>query len=251
MKTVIATLLLIAVITFLIIAMIGRKETVHHHKFIALFFLFYFIDNLAITLANRFPEVQLIPNHVWGGFLICSWSGKMYSVFIMLLLLYLFRPVFNDYEVGLSLQQSKGSLLPSAVIILAITLWSSFVGSKSPPGAFDPPTLIYLAVMPGLNEELVYRGILPVCLGRLFPANWNVASARIGWAIVIPTVLFGLLHGLWVDEHFKLHLEVIWIRNALLSGFIFAWLKERTGSLIMPTIAHGTWDFFLFLPRMI
>jgi membrane protease YdiL (CAAX protease family) len=78
-----------------------------------------------------------------------------------------------------------------------------------------------------------------------------VASARIGWAIVIPTVMFGLLHGLWLDEHFKLHLEVIWIRSALLSGFIFAWLKERTGSLIMPTLAHGTWDFFLFLPRMI
>jgi membrane protease YdiL (CAAX protease family) len=175
----------------------------------------------------------------------------MYSIFIMLLLLHLFRPVFTDCEVGLSLQQSKGSLLPSAIIILMIAFWSSFVGSKSPPGAFDPPTLIYLAVMPGLNEELVYRGILPVCLGRLFPMGWNVASARIGWTIVIPTVMFGLLHGLWLDEHFKLHLEVIWIRNALLSGFIFAWLKERTGSLIMPTIAHGTWDFFLFLPRMI
>lgn len=251
MKAVTATLLVIAAATFLIIAMIGRKETVHYGKFIGLFFLFFFIDNLVITLTNRFSEVQLIPNHVWGGFLICSWSGKIYSIFIVLLLLRLFRPILNGSEVGLSLQHSQGSLFPAAVIILMIAFWSSFVGSKAPQGAFDIPTLLYLAVMPGLNEELVYRGILPVCLGRLFPASWNVAYARIGWAILIPTILFGLLHGLWLDQQFNLHLEVVWIRNALLSGFIFAWLKERTGSLIMPTIAHGAWDFFLFLPRMI
>ena len=40
------------------------------------------------------------------------------------------------------------------------------------------------------------------------------------------------------------------IRNALISGFIFAWLRERTGSLVMPVLAHGAWDFFLFLPRL-
>ncbi len=251
MKAVIATLLLIAVITLLIIIMIGRQEAIHRRKLIALFFLFYFIDNLAIVFANRFPEVQLIPNHVWNGFLICSWSGKAYSLLIVLLLLRLFRPVLNDSEAGLSVQHSQGSLLPSILIILAITLWSSFVGSQSPRGAFDPQTLLYLAVMPGLNEELVYRGILPVCLNKLFPMNWSVASAKIGWNLIIATVMFGLLHGLWLDDHFKLHLEVLWIRNAFLSGFIFAWLKDRTGSLIMPIIAHGAWDFFLFLPRML
>jgi hypothetical protein len=155
MKTVIATLLLIAVITFLLIAMIGRKETVHHGKFIALFFLFYFIDNLVITLTNRFPEVQLIPNHVWGGFLICSWSGKMYSVFIVLLLLHLFRPVFNDYEVGLSLHQSKGS--PSlGCHHLGDSILGIFVGSKS-PGSLRYTDVAIFAVMPGLNEEFVYR----------------------------------------------------------------------------------------------
>jgi membrane protease YdiL (CAAX protease family) len=118
-------------------------------------------------------------------------------------------------------------------------------------GPFDLGLLLYLAILPGFNEELVYRGVLPAFLDRFFPKNWVLAAAKIGWGTIIPSILFGLLHGLWLDDHFELHVEIIWIRNALISGFIFAWLRERTGSLLMPIIAHGAWDFFLFLPRMI
>ena len=132
-----------------------------------------------------------------------------------------------------------------------IAVWSSFLSSRSPKGDLDPLVLVYLAVMPGLNEELVYRGVLPACLDRIFPQGWALASARMGWGVMVTTLLFGLLHGLWLDEHFVLHANLVWIRNAFISGFIFAWLRGRTGSLVMPVIAHGAWDFFLFLFRML
>lgn len=251
MKSTLLTQLLIGLIAFLTLLVIGKREIIHHNRFIVIFFLFYFVDNLAIALANQFSSLQFIPNHLWGGFLICGWSGKVYSILITLILLYVFRSFLLLNEVGLSLKQSDGSLIPSAGIILIIALWSAFVGSHAPQGDFDIATLVYLAIMPGLNEEFVYRGILPACLDRLFSKNWTLASAKIGQSIVIMTMLFGLLHGLWLDDHFEIHIEIIWIRNALLSGFIFAWLRERTGSLIMPIVAHGAWDFFLFLPRMI
>jgi len=41
----------------------------------------------------------------------------------------------------------------------------------------------------------------------------------------------------------------VWVFN--LSGFIFAWLRALTGSLIMLILAHGTWNFFLFFFKMI
>ena len=251
MKSALLTQLLIGLITFLTLLVVGKTEIIRHRGFIVIFFLFYFVDNLAIALTNQFPGLQFIPNHLWGGFLVCGWSGKVYSIVITLILLYIIRPLLSFSEAGISPRQNKGSLIPSAGIILSVALWSAFVGSQFPQGDFDLTTLVYLAVMPGLNEELVYRGILPACLDRLFPKNWVLASAKVGWGTVITTALFGLLHGVWLDNHFEFHFEVFWIRNALVSGFTFAWLRERTDSLIMPMIAHGAWDFFLFLPRMI
>jgi uncharacterized protein len=251
MKGILLTLFMIGLIIFIFLMLIGRRALPRHYRFVAIFFLFYFIDNLAVTFANHFPQLQFVPNHLWSGFLLCGWSGKSYSILLTLILIYFFRSVLSFRETGISLQHNEGSLIPSAGIILMITFWSSFVGSRSPRGDFDMTTLVYLSIMPGLNEELVYRGVLPACLDRLFPKSWIWASAKVGWSTIITTVLFGLLHGLWLDDQFEFHVEITLIRNAILSGFIFAWLKERTGSLIMPIIAHGVWDFFLFLPRMI
>lgn len=62
--------------------------------------------------------------------------------------------------------------------------------------------------------------------------------------------MFGLLHGLWLDSNLSFHVEVAALRNAVISGFIFAWLRVRTGSLVLPIVAHGLEDLLFFLPRM-
>lgn len=251
MKAILSSLSLIAVIIFLVLLMAGRRKLIHHYKYVVLFFLFYFTDNLVIALANHYPNLQITPNHLWEGFLLWGWSGKIYSIVFILFLLHAIRSVLLFEETGLTLRQKQGSIVPSLIVILFIALGSSAIGFLSPKGKFDPSLLLYLAILPGLNEELVYRGVLPACLDRLFLGKWNIASAKIGLSAIITTVMFGLLHGLWLDDQFELHIEIVWIRNAMFSGIIFAWLKERTGSLVMSVIAHGTWDFFLFLPRMI
>ena len=250
MEAALLTLFLIGFITFLILLIVGGGKIIRTYRFVVIFFLFYFVDNLVIALANHFPSLQFMPNHIWNGFLVCGWSGKIYSILITLILLYVFRPILSHNEVGITFQQENGSIIPATGIVVIIVLWSYFVGARFPEGGLSIATLIYLAILPGMNEELVYRGVLPACLERLFPKNWILASAKVGWGTVITTVLFGLLHGVWLDDHFEFHFEVFWIRNALVSGFTFAWLRERTDSLIMPMIAHGAWDFFLFLPRM-
>ena len=251
MKATLSSPSLIAVIIFLILLMGGQRKIIHQYKYVVLFFLFYFIDNLAIALANHYPNLQITPNHLWEGFLLWGWSGKIYSIISILFLLYAIRSVLPFEKIGLTIRQHQGSIVPSIVVILLIALGSSAIGFLSPKGRFDPGLLLYLAILPGLNEELVYRGVLPACLDKLFHRKWDIASAKIGWSAIITTIMFGLLHGLWLNDRFELHIEIAWIRNAMFSGFIFAWLRERTGSLTMPILAHGAWDFFLFLSRMI
>lgn len=70
------------------------------------------------------------------------------------------------------------------------------------------------ALLPGLSEELLFRGLLQ----RAAPRGWR--------AIVLSAVLFALIH---VDPH-----HVI---GVLPIGLFLAWVGERAGTLVT-TIAH-------------
>jgi hypothetical protein len=67
--------------------------------------------------------LQLIPSHLWEGFLICNWSGKLYSILFTLLVLIIFRQLLPKNEVGLSLCQQKRFVLPSMRVILGLAGW--------------------------------------------------------------------------------------------------------------------------------
>lgn len=249
-ETILTKLAIAAIILILLILLIGRR-ILQYKVFITIFFIVYFADNLLIVLTNVYPSLQIIPSHIWEGFLICNWSGKLYSIIFTLTVLYFSRRMLSFKEIGLTLQQEKGSVLPCTAVILALSAWATMVGTSSPKGDFDAFTLIYLAIMPALNEELVYRGCLLGILDKLMPSRINFLGAQIGWGVIVTSILFSLLHGFSLDHTLSLHIEAIALTNSFISGLIFAWLRERSGSLVMPMIAHGLEDFLFFLPRML
>ena len=251
METALLTLTCIALLVFIgLILLLGRR-VFSCWSLLVLFFGIYFADNFIILLTNRFSQLQFIPNRVWEGFLICGWSGKLYSILFALALLPFVQAILTRQEVGLIGRQQAGSLLPSCMVVLALSAWALYVGISSPKGKSDLDTILYLTVMPGLNEELIYRGYLLGLLDKLMPGKTTLMAAPIGWGVVVTSLLFGLLHGFWLDGSLSIHLEIIALRNAAISGFIFAWLKNRTGSLLVPVVAHGLEDFLFFLPRML
>jgi uncharacterized protein len=241
----------IALIILSLLILINGKSAFTHRTLLVLFFAVFFADNLLIVLANRFSSLQIIPNTIWEGFLICGWSGKLYSIVVMVLLLFLTRKAFSKEEAGFTFRQTPGSILPACIVTLLLAAWALLVGISSPKGKFDLPTLAYLAIIPALNEELVYRSILLAILIRIIPGNLKPWGAPLGWGVIVASLLFGLLHGFWVDKNLAVHLEMIALRNAAISGLIFAWLRIRTGSLVMPVLAHRLEDSLFFLPRMV
>jgi hypothetical protein len=170
----------IAAIVLIILILINGRRIFRYTTLLTVFFIIYFADNLLIVLTNQFPALQIIPNHTWEGFLICSWSGKLYSIIFTLTLLYFTRRILTWEEIGLTLHQEKGSVLPVILVILALAAWATRVGIASPKGRFDLPSLAYLAIMPSLNEELVYRGCLQGILNILLPKRINLLGAFIG-----------------------------------------------------------------------
>lgn len=81
----------------------------------------------------------------------------------------------------------------------------------------SPPLLLWplLALMPGLGEELLFRGLL------------QRAARRGMQAILISGVGFAAFH---VDPHH--------VAGVLPLGLFFAWVAERTGSTVVTVVAH-------------
>ena len=89
---------------------------------------------------------------------------------------------------------------------------------------------IVLAVMVGVVEETLFRGLLQTSLEKVIP-SWQ--------AIGLSSLMFGLMHVGWMNP-----LEVLLAYGA---GVIFGYLATVTDSLIAPIVAHGSGNFVLYL----
>ncbi len=241
----------IGLLVLSVIVLAGRERVRQSPHLIGLFLAVYLMDNLIIVATNVHPELQFVATGVWQGWLTWGWSGKLYSVIACLVVAFLVRSLVSRQDLGLTLRQIPGSLGPALVVVALMGLWSAYLGISYPKGPFDPGVLLYMAILPGLNEELVYRGLLLGGLNRVFGKSWTLLGANLGWGAVLTSILFGLLHGFWLDPNLMPHADLWGIVVPAALGFVDAWLRERTGSLVMPMLTHGLEDFTIFLVRMI
>ena len=99
--------------------------------------------------------------------------------------------------------------------------------------------LFFELSMPGLDEEIFYRGIGLALLNRAFGKNQNLFGAKIGWGLIIISILFGLAHGVDLTEQMKLKVDFFSVFLTAVAGFLLGWLRERSGSLVLPIAAHN------------
>ena len=132
----------------------------------------------------------------------------------------------------LSIQFSSQALLWSLGLALGITIASSLIYRLWPAYRRSADfylelvikplmwtDLIWLGLLPGLSEELLFRGVMLPALGL------NI------FAVLVSSLLFGVLHlsgaGQWP--------YVVW---ATIVGFALGYCALITGNLLVPVIAH-------------
>jgi uncharacterized protein len=82
------------------------------------------------------------------------------------------------------------------------------------------PDLIWLGLLPGLSEELLFRGVMLPAFG----GDWE--------AIVISSLCFGALHlSGWQQWPY-----LVW---ATVIGGLLAWSAVWSGNLLVPIVAHS------------
>ena len=129
------------------------------------------------------------------------------------------------------------ALLVSSAIALGITLASSIVYRIWPAYrrsadfylqlVIKPlvwPDLIWLGLLPGLSEELLFRGVMLPALGS------NLV------ALIVSSMVFGVLH-LSGEQQWP---YVIW---ATVIGLILGYSAIATGNLLIPILAHTLTNF--------
>ena len=87
------------------------------------------------------------------------------------------------------------------------------------------PDLIWVGLLPGLSEELLFRGVMIPALGY----DW--------FALIVSSVFFGVLHMNDRDSWYY----VSW---AIIVGFALGYSAYATGNLLVPVVAHILTNLF-------
>jgi uncharacterized protein len=197
--------------------------------------LFVILLTTSTDLRRVFPIIPRIPGHY-------NWTGKLLELLIRLFAMAILVRFggWSRQELGLRLGFNTGAgrdivrfLLPVLLVEIAV-LWLLIPGQT--PSFEDH---LFQLTAPGITEELAFRGVLLGLLDRAFPRRVCFVGAELGWSAVVSSLLFGLWHGLDVDAHFRVSLELAPMMIPTVGGFVLAWCRSRSGSLILPILAHS------------
>lgn len=198
----------------------------------------YFIYYFALTLQYHFDCFNIIDGS-W------NWDGKIYGIVCGIAIYFIFRRQLSENNFFTLKQNKEGlkSALKVAIAILAIAILGGVVNEKE----FNVETLLFQISMPGIDEEIMYRGVL---LGLMCSALRAGGAAWRNPAIMINAVLFGLVHSLSLGDGALQFNSVNFMWTAIL-GYSFGYITIKTRSILIPMLTHNLYNFTLNLLAMI
>jgi hypothetical protein len=174
-----------------------------------------------------------IPNLLDGDW---NWQGKLLALAGSLVIATL--PIFGWRRIGLTLAQAPGSLkaaLPVLALYCAFFVAMALAFPDDPASAED---IAFQLTMPGLEEEVFYRGILLFALDKAFTGRVRFLGVDWGWGAVLSCLLFGMAHAFGFSDG-QFSFDPLFMALTALPSFIAVWLRLRTGSLLLPIVMHN------------
>lgn len=236
-QMVITPLLHIAIILPLLLIFMKERSRENYLRVLSVV-VCYFIYNAALTMQFQFDGLNIIHGN-W------NWDGKIYGIVCGVVMYLLFRRQFADNNF-FTLKQNKDGLksaLKVAIAIMCVSLLSGIVNDKE----FNIETLLFQISMPGLDEEMMYRGVM---LGLMCSALRIGNAAWRNPAIIINAILFGLVHALsFSDGALQVNaMNFVWTG---IIGYSFGYITIKTRSILIPMLTHNLYNFTLNLLAMI
>jgi membrane protease YdiL (CAAX protease family) len=240
---------IIYILPIVIFGIFRNIKTIKSDQLIILISIYCFL--MLQSLGMEIPRLEIFNDLHW------NWQYKIYQILLSIIFSYciLRKPT----EVGIRLP-TKESLTIMWIVLGGMILFSTIVAvidktimfsSEGSLSIYKLPiveTFLFEATMPGLSEELLYRGILLLGLNKIFIGDKiRIADVEIGLSFPISIILFILSHNTFVDVN-SLEINILgqlanysimdWILNIISSGFM-TWIVLRTKSIVPAIIMHS------------
>jgi len=211
-------------------------------RLIGLVALLYGLNELAVMLPTWW--------HPLSFGLQMNWMGKLLSSLLGLLVIYSWRLV-SPQEVGLvrPVRDAWRIVVPVVLVLALAQVIGGFLNRHhhAPPGWEKH---LYQLTMPGIAEELFFRGIFLGLLNRVYPRTLPFFGTRTSWGGLAGLVLFVLAHGLSFSGPLMVlpHTHFSWdLIHTGVYGALFLWVRERTGSCWAAMAVHNLTNVALYV----
>ena len=231
-RSLLSRLLCLAIVTPLMVLAL-RKRDKRNIRYVLLFAVFFLIGSFIRGLPFYIESINFSKHLMW------NWSGKFYAMVFSIIFVLFYRKI-PIAEYGVTWRQQPSSIMPCLILITFYIAAGFIIGLLTDSGYDISIEYIFFELsMPGLDEEIFYRGIGLTLLNRAFGKSQNLFGAKIGWGLIIISLLFGLAHGVDLTEQMNLKIDLFSVLLTAFAGFLLGWLRERSGSLVLPIAAHN------------
>lgn len=128
-------------------------------------------------------------------------------------------------------------LLPALVSLALVCTPGAWFDNRLPPAqifAVLTAALFQMGLGAGIVEELVFRGVIM----RALECRWNRLTA-----VLLPSMLFGLLHVVGAQLDFASFLLLFVAGTGV--GILFSLVVYESGSVWCSALMHGVWNFVM------
>lgn len=192
---------------------------------------------LYLTLRGLLPPAtaERTPGAHW------NWGGHLLALAGMLALgaLLVRRTGIAPRDLGFA----RPAAVPLAAGVTAAVLLLSFplhVITAGRAGPIPASVWLFVATMPGLAEEIAFRGVLLAAAERAAPAARVIAGVPVSLGAALLTTVFVGLHGFGVGM----------LVSVLPGALLYLWLRLRTGSVLVPIVAHNLWNLGVLIAHL-
>ena len=206
---------------------------------IAILYSLFLFDIVILSL----PRLSFLHTYKW------NWQGKILEFIWPLIMVYGLKWL-QPAEVGLTLPKNKRWLIYAVLIGIG---YDGLMFALSPyldtlPQHSNIETILFQLTLPGLAEELFYRGTLWAVIQRYLPNPIRFLRLRLSWSFVLTTVLFISVH--WIS-YIRSTGQIEWFiyENfpVLIISVMLGLIREKTKSIWPGVLLHNIINGGLFV----
>ena len=107
--------------------------------------------------------------------------------------------------------------------------------------------MLFQLTIPGVDEELFYRGICLTLLNLAFIKRIRIFGVNFGIGIILVTIQFALGHSLFFDIKNGFYFSLFNFSYTAVIGLLYGVLAESTKSLLLPIVTHNSYNVIVTL----